>query len=114
MIPRPPRSTLFPYTTLFRSRLVRFNAARGKTGDREPGSFRRGLGAVLLRGIGVLRWMVVLAILALIGWGVHYEMRTSYLEAWIFTRPDRRMAVAAQPGPSQAVRFPKHGPYDER
>src|SRR5436305_9106141 len=65
MIPRPPRSTLFPYTTLFRSRLVRFNAARGKTGDREPGSFRRGLGAVLLRGIGVLRWMVVLAILAL-------------------------------------------------
>jgi hypothetical protein len=62
-------------------RLVRFNAARGKTGDREPGSFRRGLGALLLRGIGVLRWMVVLAILALIGWGVHYEMRTSYLEA---------------------------------
>ena len=95
-------------------RLVRFNAARGKTGDREPGSFRRGLGAVLLRGIGVLRWMVVLAILALIGWGVHYEMRTSYLEAWIFTRLDRGMSFAAQPGPSEAIRFPKHGPYDER
>src|SRR6266403_1843286 len=95
-------------------RLVRFNAARGKTGDREPGSFRRGLGAVLLRGIGVLRWMVVLAILALIGWGVHYEMRTSYLEAWIFTRLDRGMSFAAQPGPSDAIRFPKHGPYDER
>src|SRR3712207_7366116 len=29
MIRRPPRSTLFPYTTLFRSRLVRiFNPAR--------------------------------------------------------------------------------------
>src|SRR5437588_7861204 len=95
-------------------RLVRFNAARGKTGDREPGSFRRGLGAVLLRGIGVLRWMVVLAILALIGWGVHYELRTSYLEAWIFTRLDRGMSFAAQPGPSEAIRFPKHGPYDER
>src|SRR5947207_490414 len=95
-------------------RLVRFNAARGKAGDREPGSFRRGLGAVLLRGIGVLRWMVVLAILALIGWGVHYEMRTSYLEAWIFTRLDRGMSFAAQPGPSEAIRFPKHGPYDER
>src|SRR5437773_74984 len=95
-------------------RILRFNAARGKTGDREPGSFRRGLGAVLLRGIGVLRWMVVLAILALIGWGVHYEMRTSYLEAWIFTRLDRGMSFAAQPGPSEAIRFPKHGPYDER
>src|SRR5437773_6535699 len=29
MIPRPPRSTLFPYTTLFRSR-----------GDHEPGGHR--------------------------------------------------------------------------
>src|SRR3712207_7739267 len=30
MIRRPPRSTLFPYTTLFRSRLVRpFDAALG-------------------------------------------------------------------------------------
>src|SRR2546430_8413854 len=28
MIRRPPRSTLFPYTTLFRSRLVRLRARR--------------------------------------------------------------------------------------
>ena len=69
---------------------------------------------MLLRGIGVLRWMVVLAILALIGWGVAFEMRTSYLEAWIFTRLDRGMSFAAQPGPSEAIRFPKYGPYDER
>src|SRR5215472_18393500 len=95
-------------------RLVRFNAARGKTGDRQPGSFRRGLGALLLRSIGVLRWLVVLAILALIGYGVHYEMKTSYLEAWIFTRLDRGMSFAAQPGPSDSILFPKHGPYDER
>src|SRR2546430_9050837 len=27
MIRRPPRSTLFPYTTLFRSRVVQFGAA---------------------------------------------------------------------------------------
>src|SRR5213075_1015153 len=46
--------------------------------------------------------------------GVHYEMRTSYLEAWIFTRLDRGMSFGAQPGPSEAIRFPKHGPYDER
>src|SRR5687768_18545620 len=32
MIRRPPRSTLFPYTTLFRSRLVR-EQDRGRTAD---------------------------------------------------------------------------------
>src|SRR5687767_15657825 len=30
MIPRPPRSTLFPYTTLFRSFVERYQAAHGK------------------------------------------------------------------------------------
>src|SRR2546430_12904067 len=29
MIRRPPRSTLFPYTTLFRSQALRFDVARG-------------------------------------------------------------------------------------
>src|SRR5260221_3197303 len=32
MIRRPPRSTLFPYTTLFRSRLCRRPADRGRPG----------------------------------------------------------------------------------
>src|SRR2546422_6801523 len=32
MIRRPPRSTLFPYTTLFRS----VNASRGRPSDRAP------------------------------------------------------------------------------
>ena len=95
-------------------RLVRFNASRGNTGDQPPGSFRRGLGALLLRSIGVLRWMVLLTILALIGWAANYEMRTSYLEAWLFTRLDRGMSYGAQAGPSDSIRFPKHGPYDER
>src|SRR5438034_4675704 len=37
MLRRPPRSTLFPYTTLFRSkpRLAHF-AARGRRGVRQP------------------------------------------------------------------------------
>src|SRR5687768_17701501 len=48
MIPRPPRSTLFPYTTLFRSELllhtlVRFVFARDRIRDRlEPLANRRG------------------------------------------------------------------------
>src|SRR5690606_41576280 len=38
MLRRPPRSTLFPYTTLFRS-----HAARGARGDRRVGSLDRAL-----------------------------------------------------------------------
>src|SRR2546422_5353984 len=37
MIRRPPRSTLFPYTTLFRSRA----GAAGRTGQRCPGNIYR-------------------------------------------------------------------------
>src|SRR5256885_2786549 len=43
MIRRPPRSTLFPYTTLFRSRDLRTVAAGGD--DRVPGG-QDGLGDV--------------------------------------------------------------------
>src|SRR2546427_3214365 len=38
MIRRPPRSTLFPYTTLFRSRIPRAGAARTRLLARTPGS----------------------------------------------------------------------------
>src|SRR5438105_11181111 len=34
MIPRPPRSTLFPYTTLFRSQLISTMAAVRASADR--------------------------------------------------------------------------------
>src|SRR3712207_7333372 len=36
MIRRPPRSTLFPYTTLFRSRRERGRGAEGGVGGRRP------------------------------------------------------------------------------
>src|SRR5256885_7399228 len=36
MIRRPPRSTLFPYTTLFRSRRRHVHHARRAHADREP------------------------------------------------------------------------------
>src|SRR3989442_6428300 len=54
MIRRPPRSTLFPYTTLFRSRIAILDPAAGISGDMTlgallalgaqavlPGSYRR-------------------------------------------------------------------------
>src|SRR2546425_8445645 len=43
MIRRPPRSTLFPYTTLFRSRRRRGRAQRGGDGSRQ-GDTERGAG----------------------------------------------------------------------
>src|SRR3712207_8641238 len=48
MIRRPPRSTLFPYTTLFRSRPLRpagrgFAAGPVARGDRLPGRRPRGI-----------------------------------------------------------------------
>src|SRR3989441_6808851 len=44
MIRRPPRSTLFPYTTLFRSAVVRFgdHEPREKGAQRERGAGGRG------------------------------------------------------------------------
>src|SRR5690349_22119861 len=44
MIRRPPRSTLFPYTTLFRSRAVRLGVARVDAAAlrRDPALRRRG------------------------------------------------------------------------
>src|SRR5256885_6659766 len=41
MIRRPPRSTLFPYTTLFRSQ-ARLVAVQAVAGAREPAVLRRG------------------------------------------------------------------------
>ena len=55
-----------------------------------------------------------LALLWLIGWAAVYEMHTSHLEAWLFTRINHSMTVSAQSGPNDSIRFPKSGPYDER
>src|SRR2546422_7613364 len=41
MIRRPPRSTLFPYTTLFRSRQARMDAARTGDSRARPDASRR-------------------------------------------------------------------------
>src|SRR2546422_9239457 len=50
MIRRPPRSTLFPYTTLFRSELVRGEVDR----DLLPGP-RRDLPELVVGGVGIER-----------------------------------------------------------
>src|SRR3712207_7262622 len=53
MIRRPPRSTLFPYTTLFRSaRQVPGHGERGRGGGRGSRSRRRGGGGVRRGAVG--------------------------------------------------------------
>src|SRR3712207_9574783 len=49
MIRRPPRSTLFPYTTLFRSRLALKNGGREAAGERVSGA--HSVGHVYLWGL---------------------------------------------------------------
>ncbi|HEU0217074.1 MAG TPA: transglycosylase domain-containing protein [Stellaceae bacterium] len=68
----------------------------------------------VLRAITVLRWGTLAGVIYLICWGALYEMRTSRLEADYFTRLDRKISIAVGQGPSQAIRFPKGGPYDQR
>src|SRR3712207_7217883 len=53
MIRRPPRSTLFPYTTLFRSELPILPGGRQDRGRRQDGSLLSGL-PELLEHSGVL------------------------------------------------------------
>src|SRR3712207_8583671 len=53
MIRRPPRSTLFPYTTLFRSLGARLPRARAVVGHRDPGGVRAGPAGLRHRRGGV-------------------------------------------------------------
>lgn len=68
----------------------------------------------LLYGIAALRWAVLAGVVAVVGWAALWEMRTSQVEATLFTRLNRGMTFDVKDGPSEAIRFPKHGPYDER
>jgi len=42
------------------------------------------------------------------------ELKTSYLEARFLSRFAQKVSFSVQPGPNPSLRFPEHGPYDER
>jgi membrane peptidoglycan carboxypeptidase len=75
---------------------------------------RRGWHFPLLHAITALRWATLVGIVWLIVYGALYEMRTSYLESYYFSRLDRGLEARVGAGPSPAIHFPKGGPYDER
>src|SRR3712207_7891078 len=63
MIRRPPRSTLFPYTTLFRSLLSRWlsrlTTPGNFAGKKELALFKPSIGAVIAAGVIGEAWMVI-------------------------------------------------------
>src|SRR2546427_12270875 len=93
MIRRPPRSTLFPYTTLFRSRLHRRGVARGPGGVR-GGAAARGVGGLVTRR----GWAIAIfaAWGASLGWLVKREF---------FRTTGARLAEAALSVPPGAVYY---------
>ncbi len=100
-------SRTFPHRPGFRL-LLSGDGAQGATLRSErvvrPGANRRRLPAwawgALLAGLVVLL--------------IAHEVRTSAIQAWLFSRWAARLTYTLEPGPSQRIVFPKGGPLDER
>ena len=65
------------------------------------------------------RWLIALLVLALLLVAVaaiaaHWEMRTSTFQARYLTAWANRLGFKLEPGASDAIAYPKDGPYDER
>ena len=46
--------------------------------------------------------------------GLMTELRTSWLQSELFSRAARSLTFEVQPGPSETIRYPSAGPYDQR
>ena len=68
----------------------------------------------VLIAIAGLRWLTAGAVIALLAWGAMWEMTTSHLQAKLFSRWAGSLTFGVADGASEAIRFPKGGPYDER
>jgi membrane peptidoglycan carboxypeptidase len=69
---------------------------------------------VLAYLVAALRGATALAVLSLLGWGIATEARTSFLQSRIFSHIAREMTFSVGAGPSDTIRFPTGGPYDQR
>jgi membrane peptidoglycan carboxypeptidase len=64
--------------------------------------------------IVALRWAAALGVVLLLAWAVVAEMRTSLLQSRLFSQLAQKMRFTVGSGPSDSIRFPTGGPYDER
>jgi len=66
------------------------------------------------RRISKKRLLGVLLLAALVLDGAAYEVRTSALQSWLFSRWAARLTYRVGPGPSPRIAFPEAGPFDQR
>jgi membrane peptidoglycan carboxypeptidase len=66
------------------------------------------------RGSKLLNGFLILLGLAVIGFAIYTEVRSSRLQSRYFSSAVRDMKFVLEPGPSASVRFPQDGPYDHR
>ncbi len=64
--------------------------------------------------VRVTGWTATATVLACLGGAAWWEMRTSSIQAHLLTRLAKDLTWTVEPGPSANVRFPAHGPYDNR
>ena len=57
---------------------------------------------------------VVMTAALTVAFGVTAEIRTSWLQAELLSRAARSLTFHVQPGPSETIRYPSAGPYDQR
>lgn len=67
-----------------------------------------------LRSLVVLTWILRALCLGLVGWAAVVEAQTSFVQSAVISRLAKGIGFSVQPGPSDVIRFPAAGPYDER
>jgi membrane peptidoglycan carboxypeptidase len=58
--------------------------------------------------------VAILLLIAVVGYFVADEMRTSHLQARYLARLGQELTFRTEPGPSPSIRYPTTGPYDHR
>ena len=83
-------------------------------------SFRIGIHLLgrhgLMRRFGWERWLVggvLIAAASGIGWVGYQETQTSWLQAGVLTKYGEKLTYRAEPGPSEFIKYPTQGPYNE-
>ncbi len=61
-----------------------------------------------------LAWLLLLLLLAAGLTAIGYELRTSHLQSRELSRYAATLTYQLEAGPSSAIRFPAHGPFDQR
>lgn len=64
--------------------------------------------------VRVTGWTATATLVASLGAAAWWEMRTSSLQAHLLSRLARDLTWTVGTGPSDSIRFPGHGPYDQR